>query len=834
MKIAKLPINDKERIDELRSLELLDSDGEIQYDSITLLAKNLFEVPIALISLVDEKRQWFKSKQGLDVCETDRDIAFCSHAILQNELFVVEDATTDERFKGNPLVLGDPQIRFYAGYPLKLSSGFIIGTLCIIDTKKRKLSESETEKLILLGQALTGLLEQHRANKQQAAYAAMLEKVHFLELQESNLEKYLEIGLEVLDLQIGMISHIYNENYKIVASVVPGGGFPAGTILNLKETYCEKVYQTQSTVFFDHAGSSKDINTHIAYKNFGLETWVGTPVTVAGKFYGTLNFSQPEVRKKKFTFFEINFLKHLAQSIGKIIELQKERINSQQISEILDHTPEFIGIADLEHESVLYLNNSFKDYFSASAFESLNFKNIHPDWAAKKLKSEAFPHAIEHGIWQGESAVKTIDNGERPVFQTLMIKKDPQGKPKYISTIMHDISENKAYEQELIKNQEKAQMASAAKTSFLANMSHEIRTPLNAIIGYSELLSETNLSAEQAEMMNNLVDSSNFLLELVNDILDLSKIEADEIKLLQDPVCFKDVIEKVVELFEPQFNKKNVKFVTEFCHNITGHFLGDHLKIQQIVVNLVSNALKFTDKGQVKLYIGTNKSELPGNIYLEVSDTGIGIPEERLEDIFDSFKQAEDYTTKKYGGTGLGLAIVKKLCHKMGGDIIVESKIHKGSKFKLTLNLQQTTTPGPEEKANTKAKNLKTSSVARRILIVDDNTMNRKIVAGFLKNTPYLTDEASDGFEALEKMKINSYDLVLMDMQMPGLNGFETTAQFREIEQKENRLPIKIIALSAFAFDEEVNRSLSSGCDEYLSKPIRKAILLEALDKALN
>ena len=398
--------------------------------------------------------------------------------------------------------------------------------------------------------------------------------------------------------------------------------------------------------------------------------------------------------------------------------------------------------------------------------------------------------------------------------------------------------------QELSIAQKAAEAANVAKSAFLANMSHEIRTPMNAIIGMADLLWETSLTQEQSEYVRIFRAAGKNLLNLINDILDLSKVEAGHLELVQKDFNFKESLEKTMEFLAVPARAKDLLLSCQVMPGVPDFVVGDQNRLQQILVNLLGNAIKFTEKGEVALRVEQLPTEGEvGWIKFSVSDTGIGISKEKTEIIFESFTQAESSTTCKFGGTGLGLTISKKLVEAMGGRIWVESEIGKGSNFYFIVRLKKG--PGSKPAAHLelftgqsqqpeKLLGLPTNGlgeIAKRILLVEDSEDNRMLILAYLKKTDYEIDVAENGELAVEKFMAGKYGLVLMDMQMPVMDGYTATKIIRKTETKENMVQTPIIALTAYALKEDAQKSYNAGCTAHLTKPIQKATLLDAICK---
>ncbi|MDN3491709.1 ATP-binding protein [Winogradskyella bathintestinalis] len=375
----------------------------------------------------------------------------------------------------------------------------------------------------------------------------------------------------------------------------------------------------------------------------------------------------------------------------------------------------------------------------------------------------------------------------------------------------------------LNKERNRAEKASKAKTEFLSNMSHEIRTPLNAILGFIQLIKHAKQTSDHHTYLDLMDQSSKNLLALVDDVLDIDKIESRETKLVNVTFTPSKEIKAIVSQFIPYFDERNLKLNLELKTNLNANVIGDEGKFNQIIINLLKNALKFTDKGGVHVryeeYIENGKL----NVSINVSDTGIGIPKESLSRIFERFVQIDFGLKKKHSGSGLGLYISKNLANLMGGNITVESELLKGSEFTFSIPF----TISNYVKEEDLSLNLNTTDLEHlHILIVDDNKINRLVLSKILEQLGITSDKANDGKEALEKATSHSYQLILMDIHMPILNGYEATKMIRNIDKD-----ILIVGLSANVTKEAIEQSLMVGMNDYLTKPLSKGKLILLLNK---
>jgi CheY-like chemotaxis protein/HPt (histidine-containing phosphotransfer) domain-containing protein/anti-sigma regulatory factor (Ser/Thr protein kinase) len=383
-------------------------------------------------------------------------------------------------------------------------------------------------------------------------------------------------------------------------------------------------------------------------------------------------------------------------------------------------------------------------------------------------------------------------------------------------------------ERELKQAKAVAESANRTKSDFLASMSHEIRTPMNAIMGIADLLAKTTLTAEQDKYVQVFRRAGDNLLNLINDILDLSKVEASQLELERTGFSLIDQLEIVIEMAAARADEKGLALVCEIAPNVPGDLVGDPTRLRQVLLNLIGNAVKFTERGEVSLHVMLEPGTPVPTLRFTVSDTGIGIAPEKLVRVFERFTQADTSTTRRFGGSGLGLTISKRLVELMGGRIWVESEVGKGSMFAFAVPFEiwvGATLRG----AVAVGSDPELPLLALRILLAEDSPDNCLVTLAYLEDTPYLVEIAETGAIAYDMFASRQYDLVLMDRQMPVMDGLTATRKIRAFERANGRPPIPIIALTASALKGDREMCLAAGCTAFLTKPIKQEVLLQAI-----
>ncbi|MEM7531427.1 MAG: ATP-binding protein [Chloroflexota bacterium] len=533
-------------------------------------------------------------------------------------------------------------------------------------------------------------------------------------------------------------------------------------------------------------------------------------------------------------------------------EVAKEH-NSHDSHRVAEHTELQVMRYSIEHagESVFRVRpDSSIDYVNHAAYQSLGYtRDELLSMTVFDLNPDIKPYWDE--IWQ---TIKTqgvlIDEGKQTAKDGTIIPVEVTSSyqeldgQEYLFNFTRDIRERKQYEADLRAAKEDAEAAVKAKAAFLANMSHEIRTPMNGVIGMTSLLQATPLSEEQLGYVETIRSSGNELLTIINDILNLSKIEAGKFEFEYQPFNLRQSIEDIFDLVTPSVETKGLALKLNYDTHLPEWIEGDATRTRQILVNLLSNAVKFTDQGQVTLTVvkkgiadddsdagrDTHKDGAEIQLHFSVQDTGIGIPQDRISRLFESFSQVDSSTTRRFGGTGLGLVISKQLCEGMGGYIWVESVEGVGSTFHFTIPTKSVTHQPAESSSKKKKKRFDRTFAQRyplRILLAEDNSVNQKVAVHMLGRMGYQVDVAADGKEAVDAVFRQPYNLVLMDVHMPEMDGIEATRKITH-ELPKDQQPT-IIALTAGVLDDERANCIEAGMVDVVTKPFTVNSLSETL-----
>ncbi len=957
----------------LHRYDILDTPAEESFDLLTKLAAVLFGTPISLITLVDTERQFFKSSYGLERRETPREDAFCAHAILSNEVMVVNDAPADPRFAANPLVLGHPKIRFYAGAPLETHDGFHLGSLCVIDNQPRRDPEpTQIMALKALARQAVELLEFHRMKRQlMDAREALVVWSRELELSEARFRAFVAhnpclafiidedgrvlyanspceqfwrmtpgqsigktfedllpaaVAAEVRETDLALMSA---DGHSTTTQVIPNpdgvlrhfvltkfafpqtsgrralGGFAVDISERVENEEKQRASESKYRELFERNPVPSwiyrtadlriiDVN-QAAFRQFGWprEEFVGLSINSI-RMPGETEEVEAELRKACLSHQRTKPFRHRCKDQSEVwVELSSieievdgcparlmmanditERIESQSRLEglvakrtaelqkslaqwrgLVEALPQLVWVINAEGLTD-YISDTWSEYTGVPKEELLGsgwLRTVHPEDirrldARQQMWEHQEPYDIDYRIRSKEGAHRWVLSRGRPVregeggpiTQWLWTTTDIDDQKRSAERLEKAVAERTVALQEAC---ERAESATRAKSEFLAVMSHELRTPLNGVIGMAHLMQDTALTSEQHEYLDIIQSSGQALLNLINDLLDLSKMEAGRMTLENAEFPLKTVIEECIELVSLAAAAKGLAISLTVGPNVPVNVIGDAGRLRQILLNLLSNAVKFTERGSVAVTVTLEAARGPVmTLRLAVRDTGIGLSAEQQAGLFQAFSQADSSTTRRFGGTGLGLCIAKRLVELMGGTIGVASQIGEGATFWLNLCLEAGKAAEPYLGANAVSQqadenlallNLFAGSKAR-ILLADDNISNQQVAAGMLRKMGLSVDSVADGTEALEALAKIPYDLVLMDVRMPRMDGMEATTRIRQAGLwRGGRQRLPVIAMTASAMQSDQDKCFAAGMDDFIPKPLMPRRLADLLEKWL-
>lgn len=736
MQAPDTPHNEAECLAALHALQVLDTPLEMAFERMTQLARDLFEVPIALVSLVDKERQWFKSHQGLDVSETSREVSFCAHAVAYDAPLVIEDTLQDERFTDNPLVGEQPHIRFYAGYPLRPFDGLAVGTLCLIDRQPRHFSERDLKLLGSLAGQVEELLRQHKLQIDLTRSARRMHKEQdLLKVLHQGITDYqaLMSGKRLWIFLMEALRELTDSDYALIGEVMP------------------------------------------------------TNTTNALKIHAITDLSWSEESRQLM-----------------------ERLRSGDMT--LTNPRSLLGRV-FAHGEVIMTNDVYNH-----------------------TKRGGFPpgHPILHNylgvpIFSGERLIGmyAIANSKQPLNQALLDWLQPfTDTCALLINLYSQMAERELVMRDLAVARDQAETANRAKSEFLSSMSHELRTPLNAIIGFSQLLAKGRrdpLSEKQQRQIGQIEKSGQHLLNLINEILDLARIEAGHLTLSIETIAIANVINDACSTLEANIEAAGIT-LTRKLMPLNCQVSADYTRTKQVMLNLLSNAIKYNSlRGTIHIAI----TQLNEEVRISVTDSGKGIAAERQHELFEPFNRlgAEHEAVE---GTGIGLAITRELIGRMQGRIGVDSTPGEGSTFWFTLPLAEPNALPEHVPSSAPKVALDDEEHIFQLLYIEDNPTNQRLMKDIVADFSHIQLQTVANAElGLEIMHHSAPDLVLMDIHLPGMNGYQALA----VMQQDPRLKhINVVALSANAMERDLRYSLAAGFADYLTKPID----IDTLSKTLN
>ena len=820
---APLPPDEEARLQAIAQYEVFDTEPEPAFDRVTGLAARIFNVPVSLISLVGRERQWLKSHHGIDVCETRREISFCAHAILlppEAGVFVVPDATQDPRFASNPLVTGPLGVRFYAGAPLRTPTGLTVGSLCLIDTRPREFSEQDRATLTDLAASVVEILE--------------LRLVTARKEQESAERRWMETALRQSERRFRrMAANTPGMVYQFVRNADGSFHFPfvSDGCQELFGVDAQSIYDRPESVFeaiepSDRVACLAEIKR--SAETLGPLQWEGRLLNPDGTVRWVESKSRPEaldegkvlwsgllfdITARKRAQFELEHGHHLLRAI-------------------IDGTEDTVFIKDTESRYLLI--NPAGAALLGTTPEAVAGKT---DDAFFSPENAAEIRLVDRDILASGRArtfqsTDLIAGTEHVFLSTKSPYRDGAGKLLGVIGVVREITEQRRADKALRAAKEEAEKANRAKSEFLSRMSHELRTPLNAILGFGQLLELGIQDAPDALSVRSILKAGRHLLTLVDEVLDLARVESGELHLVPGNVDVHLLAKECVALVARMARAREITCKIKLPGRRHLMVWADAQRLRQTLLNFLSNAIKYNRAGgQVLL----NGERMPsGRLRLKVSDTGPGISPEGLARLFVPFERL-DQGRNGVEGTGLGLVVSRRIVEAMGGSVGVESRPGHGSVFWIELPLGGFQRP-PSPRAAARVLKMGQAPVAlarATVLYIEDDVSNQEIVKLLLasQRPGWRFLAARDGAKGLVQARKNSPDVILLDLQMPGISG---DAVLAELNRDPATQAIPVIMLTADATSDSRRRLLASGAAGYLSKPFELGRLLALLDEVLR
>ena len=917
---------EEQRLQILRSYGLLDSPAEESFDRITRLAARVFGAPIALISLVDEERQWFKSRVGLSVCETSRDLSFCDYSVRSGEVFVVPDTHLDPRFAHNALVTGEPHIRFYAGAPLHVEEGAVLGALCLIDTKPREFSAQDEAQLRDLAAMV---VDEIVLRRNESLYRSLIEGGSdivtifdgngVVSYQSPSLERWLGygpgelVGREVFDLvhpddremvvrrYEGMMknrSDVAHHRFRFahkngewhtlecyarfllddpqVAGVVATSRDVTDRVrieeqLNFSEQRFQAAFDQSSIgmALSELDGQCLRVNEALAritgysqaelvqlnYRSLTHQTDIKTELAnLDAVLRGEATYYELE---KRFLHKDGHYLwaqvsvslvrdgqgqpQYLISQVQDIHTRKRQEERLRLLESVAVNAQDAILITeaepveeDLNGPRILYANEAYCRMSGYTLEEVLGKTprimqgpDTDPEAREKIRKSlkRWKPIIVEMLNYRKDGTPFWVELSIVPVA-------DERGWFTHWVSLQRDITQRKETEatlrrtgEEAERAREEAEAANAAKSEFLSRMSHELRTPLNAILGFGQLLELEEQNQNNRESTEQILKAGRHLLELINEVLDISHIETGKMSLSLEPVTVAQVSRETLDLVRPMAKQYGVTVCEIGVFDSPLLARGDRRRVKQILLNLLSNAIKYNHAGgRVTLWM-EERGEL---LRLCVSDTGPGIAPAKRERLWVAFDRL-DAETSGVEGTGIGLALSHSLAQAMGGTLECDAGAQNGSTFWLELPRAATAlTGGPDSSDSVVPASATPASTRHVALYIDDNQSNVQLMQGILARRPdvrLLT--AFQGGLGLELARQHCPDIILLDLHLPDMNGDEV---LRHLRAHPKLRAIPVVMISADATPRQIERLLQLGANNYLSKPFDVTQFLGLMD----
>ena len=812
MQTAPKPEDEAQRLKALRRLKLRELQNSLHLDRATRLARRVSDCLSASIAFVDDAVVWYVAPEGLPAREQPRAETASAWVILSPDILWVADCRADDRFSDGPMVLGPPYIRFFAGAPITVQ-GRRIGCVTVIDPEPRPFDPALASALAdvagLVGDEIElatarRSLETARRRAERSKAKAAAANVLMREMVEA-----LPVGVALYDDRDRIA--VWNRGYADC-----GGAFAR----HLKRG---RPYRQLLKAVLAEGGKPEIVGREKA--------WIAE--RVAGRRQGD---GEPhEQLQSDGRWFRVqDRILSSGGVLSSVIDITELKRREQSFELLFSDNPVPIVIVDSATGAFIDVNQAAvrqygypRDEFVRRTITDILAEDEQAAFLAERKLGLSGVYSAER-VWRHLTA-----SGKELLIAPYIVGTMFEGRHAIIGALI-DVTAQTVAEQELLATAERerlardaAESASLAKTEFLANMSHEIRTPLNGVVAMADLLGETELQPAQREMVDIVRTSGQMLSHLLADILDSARIESGKLEIERAEVDVVDLLRSVVGLYRLQAEAKSLALRLESGGFEELRIWGDPVRLRQIVGNLVSNALKFTEQGSVTVSL---ERAAAGEIRLMIEDTGIGFDPGQKDRLFGRFQQADGTITRRFGGTGLGLAISRELALLMRGDLDCASVPGRGSRFWVTLPFEAVAAshdappPAPTEMA------VQTDSL--RVLLADDHPTNRRVVELMLADTGIELTTAENGREALDLFRTQAFDVILMDMQMPVMDGLTAVREIRREEAGSDRPRTPVVMLTANVLPEHIAASAEAGADGHLPKPLSVQALFAAIEDA--
>jgi PAS domain S-box-containing protein len=776
------------------------------FDRARRLARTLFGDVEASVVLVGDGDTWRShDPKG----RAPKDAPAARIAVEDGRLLWVGDASQDPRFRHRPSVTGPLKLRLYVAAPIRLEDGTIPGVFAVAGPNPRPFDEDLAARMQDLADVVAD--EWSRIQARLGREAARRES-DVAQRMVAQIIQTAPLSLLMTDREMRVVSASprWIESRQMTDREVVGR--------SLYELFPEAYEKWRPIYDQCLAGESRRADRVELLRVDGTVIWLQvelTPWRDGSGEIGGLIISSHDVTD-------------MVQALERT-ERSEERLRlAMEIADI--HVWEL----DFRSRELINIGAAAKFYTEETTYQELS-RDIWSTIDERDLpmvKAAWRRHEEEGAPYRPEYRTRRSDGQEVWVQGAVRYLTDEEGRPLRMVGALQNITDRKAAERALVKAKEEAESATRAKSAFLATVSHEIRTPLNGVLGMTQAMAMGEASAQQRERLDVIRQSGESLLAILNDVLDLSKIEAGKLELEQAEFDIGELAQSAHATFAATAQAKGLAFELKVERGARGVYRGDSVRVRQILYNLVSNALKFTETGAVKVVVA--RTQKGKTLSISVSDTGIGVAKDKLAGLFQKFEQADASTTRRYGGTGLGLAICRDLAELMGGTIIAESALGQGATFTVELPLRRIAATAAPAPAPAVERPMSGEPTPLRVLAAEDNGMNRLVLKTLLEQVGVTPVMVGNGREAVEAWASDAWDLILMDVQMPEMDGPTATGVIRARERAEGRARTPIVALTANAMDHQVAEYLQSGMDDFVAKPIEAGRLFAVVQAALD